>query len=77
MLNLVIFGLVIGNFPSDFFFIKKGITEPFDPKTLPYRTTENLIGLFPLILLAAMNNLSEVNFVAPYKLIGAQAFSVD
>ena len=30
----------------------------------------------PVILLAATNNLSEVNFEAPYKLIGAQALSV-
>mgnify|MGYP003317150024 CR=1 FL=1 len=29
------------------------------------------------MLLAAMNNLSEVNFVAPYKFIGAAALSVE
>ena len=31
----------------------------------------------PAEILAAINNLSEVNLVAPYKLIGAQALSVD
>ena len=30
-----------------------------------------------MILFAAMNNLSDVNFVAPYKFIGAQALSVE
>jgi hypothetical protein len=33
--------------------------------------------LLNLILLAATNNLSEHNFVAPYKLIGDDALSVD
>ena len=69
---------MIGNIPSiDFLFIKKGITDPFDPITLPYLTTENCIILSPFILLAATNNLSDVNLVAPYRLIGAQALSVD
>ena len=45
--------------------------------TLPYLTTENLISLLPLILFAAINNLSDVSLVAPYKFIGAQALSVD
>ena len=31
----------------------------------------------PFILFAAIKSLSEVNFVAPYKLIGAHALSVD
>ena len=57
--------------------IKKGITEPLDPITFPYLTTENLIGFVPLILLAATNNLSDVSLVAPYKFIGAHALSVD
>jgi hypothetical protein len=66
MLNLVILGSVIGIIPPFFFIsIKKGITEPLEPITFPYLTTENLIGLLPLILLAAINNLSEASFVAP------------
>ena len=40
-------------------------------------TTENLIGFQPVILLAATNSLSEANFVAPYRLIGDTALSVD
>ena len=32
---------------------------------------------FPRMLFAATNSLSEVNLVAPYKLIGAHALSVD
>ena len=68
---------VMGKRPSFFLFIKKGMTEPLEPMTFPYRTMENFIGFVPFILLAATNNLSEVNFVAPYKLIGAQALSVD
>src|SRR5690606_5807434 len=77
MLNRVIASSVMGKLPSLRLFIKKGITEPLDPITFPYLTTENRIGLAPDILLAAMNNLSEVNFVAPYRLIGAHALSVD
>ena len=57
--------------------IKNGITDPRDPITFPYLTTENLISLEPLMLLAAVNNLSEVSFVAPKRFIGAQALSVD
>src|SRR5690554_5778966 len=78
MLNLVIFGSVMGRAPPFlFFFKKKGMTEPLDPITLPYLTTENRMGLSPLMLLAATNSLSEVSLVAPYRLIGAQALSVD
>ena len=58
-------------------FLNKGITEPLDPITFPYRTTENLICFSPFILFAAIKSLSEVNFVAPYKLIGAHALSVE
>src|SRR6218665_4086 len=70
-------GSVIGITPSFFLLIKKGITDPLEPITLPYLTTENLIGFQPVILLAATNSLSEASLVAPYKLIGAQALSVD
>ena len=45
--------------------------------TFPYRTTENLVFCFPPILLAATNSLSDASFVAPYKLIGLAALSVD
>ena len=34
---------VIGKIPSSFFFKKNGITEPLDPITFPYLTTENLV----------------------------------
>ena len=71
------FGSVIGITPDSAFFIKNGITEPLDPITLPYLTTENTRFFSPLILLAAINNLSEASFVAPYKFIGAHALSVD
>ena len=53
------------------------MTEPFDPITFPYLTTENFKSLLPLILLAAINSLSEASLVAPYKLIGAAALSVE
>ena len=36
---------------------------------------KNLIFV-PLILFAAINNLSDVSLVAPYKFIGAQALSL-
>ena len=45
--------------------MKKGITEPLEPKTFPYLTTEKCLFFLPLILFAAINNLSEHNFVAP------------
>ena len=31
--------------------IKKGITDPFEPITFPYRTTENLIEFFPFAMI--------------------------
>ena len=60
-----------------FNFEKIGAIEPLLPKTLPYLTTLNLISLLPLILFAEVNNLSEHNFVAPYRFIGDDALSVD
>ena len=64
---------------TPFFFCSKnnGITDPLLPETLPYLTTENFGPLFDEILLAAKNNLSEHNFVAPYKFVGDDALSVD
>ena len=53
------------------------MTDPLEPATFPYLTTENLVSLLPLYAFPAINNLSEQSFVAPYKLIGAQALSVD
>ena len=41
ILNLVISGSVMLNLPFFDWLIKKGMTEPLDPITLPYRTTEN------------------------------------
>ena len=54
-----------------------GTTEPLDPTTFPYLTTENLVWCFPAILLAETKILSDVNFVAPYKFIGSEALSVE
>ena len=65
MLNLVIFSSVIGSVPFFRCSKKKGTTEPLEPMTLPYRTTENLISLLPFMLLAATKSLSEQSFVAP------------
>ena len=56
--------------------IKIGITDPLDPITFPYLTQLKDISLSPFILLAATNNLSAHNLVAPYKFIGAAALSV-
>ena len=56
--------------------IKKGITDPLDPITFPYLTIEKIV-LSVFFLLAAMKSLSEANFVAPYKLTGLHALSVD
>ena len=53
------------------------MTDPLEPITLPYRTIMDLKSRSPLMLFAAMNNLSEQSFVAPYKFIGAAALSVD
>lgn len=41
--------LDIGNSvaPSSTNFLKNGITEPLEPATLPYRTTENLVSFEP------------------------------
>jgi len=66
----------MGNLPSRFFFRKKGVTEPLETIILPYRTTVNLIGFYPVMLFAAIKSLSEVNLVATYKLMGAHALSV-
>ena len=74
MLNLVIWAY--WRIPVLALSKKKGITEPREPITFPYRTTEKCRSLSPLTLLAAMNNLSEHNLVAPYKFMGAAALSV-
>ena len=77
ILNLVIFISVTGK-ASDFFnFINVGNTDPRLPNTFPYLTTLNFIFLEPDIFCAEVNNLSEHNFVAPYKFIGELALSVD
>ena len=55
----------------------KGSTEPLEPITLPYLTIENFVLFFPTILLAATNNLSDANFVSPYKFTGLTALSVE
>ena len=45
-----------------------------EPRTFPYLTTENLLD-FSVKL--PQNNLSDTNFVAPYKFIGLEALSVE
>ena len=61
-----------------FFFIlliKVGKTDPLDPITFPYLTTENET-LLPEYVFAETKSLSEHNLVAPYKLTGETALSV-
>ena len=53
------------------------MTDPLDPITFPYLTTENFIDLLPTILFEEVKILSEVNFVAPQRFIGSDALSVD
>ena len=79
VLYLVIRSSVIGrnSAPSSTSFLKKGTTEPREPTTLPYLTTANLVSLSPTKLLAATKSLSEASLVAPYKLIGFAALSVE
>ena len=76
-MNLVMRGSVIGNLPVWANDWKNGMTEPLDPITLPYLTTENFVSFFPVYEFPAMNNLSEVSLVAPYRLEGLLALSVD
>ena len=57
--------------------MKKGITDPLLPATFPYLTTENIVPYSPEYALAEINNLSDTNFVPPYKFIGLTALSVD
>ena len=61
---------VIGIYGIFGLFIRKGIKEPLDPKTLPYLTTENFVALFPAYEFPEIKSLSETSFVAPYKFIG-------
>jgi hypothetical protein len=58
-------------------FLKNGITEPLEFITFPYLTVLRIIFFSPTILFADEINLSATNFVAPYKLIGEAALSVD
>ena len=44
---------------------KNGITDPREPTTLPYRTTENRVPMSPDRLLAATMVLSDASLVAP------------
>ena len=61
-----------------FSFKKKGKTDPREPMTFPYLTTEKIVSVVSqLVDVAATNNLSDANFEAPYKLMGLDALSVD
>src|SRR5690606_6336366 len=68
---------VTGNTPFSLMDWKNGITEPREPITLPYRTTEKRVPCSPEYELEATNSLSEASFVAPYRFIGELALSVD
>ena len=70
---------VIGNLVTSSLisFLNNGTTLPREPITLPYLTTEKLQPPAPDKLLPAMNILSAANFVAPYRLIGLHALSVE
>ena len=59
------------------YFLNKGITDPLEFITLPYLTTEKIIFCAPAKVFADIKSLSAASFVAPYKLIGLQALSVD
>ena len=59
-------------------FLKKGITEPLEFRTLPYLTIENLVlYFFPPKVFADTKSLSEASLVAPYKFTGAQRNNFD
>ena len=58
-------------------FKNNGKTDPLDPETFPYLTIEKEIFFPPTMLFAATNNLSDTNLLAPYRLIGLTALSVD
>ena len=76
IMNLVILKSVIGNLLFLFKLKKYGTTDPLEPITFPYLTTENKVE--PLLLVFAdIKSLSEANFVAPYRFIGLDALSVD
>ena len=79
MINRVISISVIGNIfsPSNNSLLKYGITLPRELITFPYLTTAKRVSCLPDKLLAAINNLSEQSFVAPYKFMGLAALSVE
>jgi len=77
IINLVILSSVIGRIPFDRSERKKGITDPREPNTFPYLTTPKDVSCEPEYELPATNSLSDANFVAPYKLIGELALSVE
>ncbi len=60
--------------PSSICFLNRGITLPFDPKTLPKRTAEN----FVFDTLSALEIISSANrLVAPITFVGRTALSLD
>ena len=66
--TLVIAPSVIGSesTPSSTSLLKNGTTDPREPTTLPYLTTENRVRCPPAMLFAATNSLSDASLVAPY-----------
>jgi len=77
IIKRVILLSVIGRTPLSAKEIKKGITEPLEPITFPYLTTEKIVLALAEYEFPEINNLSEVNLVAPYKLTGLLALSVE
>ena len=64
--NLVIFYELLEEFfVHSIKLLKYGATEPLDPTTFPYLTTENFVSWEPAKLLAVTKSLSEANLVAP------------
>ena len=59
--------------PSWICFLKRGTTEPLEPSTLPNRTAQNSVGLSVLLC----RIISQKRLVAPMKLVGFTALSVE
>ena len=60
--------------PSLIWFMKSGITEPFEPKTFPNLTATNSVLDFSLYV---WTNISQILFVVPITDVGFTALSVE
>ncbi|TKS59651.1 MAG: hypothetical protein EWM72_01836 [Nitrospira sp.] len=77
IMKRVILTSVMGSLPVPASDMKKGITDPRDPMTLPYLTTAKRVICTPAYALLATNNLSDASLDAPYKFAGLLALSED